>query len=45
MFVTASREKPLSYQGYENRYLKRESLLFADNFTVTTSTLEVHPEK
>ena len=43
--VIVSSEKPLSYQGYENRHLKRESSLFVDNFTVTTSTLEVYAEK
>ena len=44
MFVTASSEKPLSYQGYENHHLKRGSSL-ADNFTTTTSTLEVCAQK
>jgi len=40
MFVTVSGNKPLPYQGSENRRLKRASSLSVDNFTVTTSTLE-----
>jgi len=40
MFVTVSREKPLSFQGAENHHLKRAPLLFVDNFTVTSCTLE-----
>jgi len=40
MLATVSREKPLSYQGSENRCLKRVPSLFVDNFTVTTSTFE-----
>ena len=36
--------QPLSYQGYENHHLKRGSSL-VDNFTTTTSTLEVYAQK
>jgi len=44
MFVTVSSEKPLSYQGSENRRLKRAPPLF-DNFTVTTSAIEQFTHK
>ena len=37
-------EKTLSYQGSENRRLKRAPPLF-DNFTVTTSTIEQFTHK
>ena len=40
MFVIVSREKPLLYQGSENRRLNRAQSLFGDNFTVTSNTLE-----
>ena len=40
MFATVSSKKPLSYQGSENRRLKRTQSLFVNNFTVTTSTLQ-----
>ena len=45
MIVTVSSEKPLSYQGSENRRVKRAPLLFVDNFNVTTSTLEQFTHK
>jgi len=45
MFVTVSSETPLSSQGAENRRLKRAPLLFVDNFTVTTCTLEQFTHK
>jgi len=45
MIVTVASEKPLSHQGSKNRRLKRAPLLFVDNFTVTTSTLEQFTHK
>ena len=44
MFVTVSSEKPLSYQGSENRRLERAPSLFVDNFTVTTSTRAIYAQ-
>ena len=45
MFVIVSREKPLLYQGSENRCLKRAPLSFVDNYIVTTCTLEQFTHK
>jgi len=45
MFATVSSEKPLSYQGSENRRLKRAPSLFVDNFTMMTYTLEQFTHK